>query len=989
MGFKNQFNTNRLVWSLLFLATSCLCSANGNAPDELAVALIGDKNRYEIGLFTQYLADSDNALDISSVRSLPRSEWTSLDSDTVSLGFYQSPHWFRASFININSTSNQWILELGYPLLDFIDFFIVRDGKVIGHEVGGDHVPLNLRQIQFRENLFKIEIPQGQLIEVYFKISTTSSLQFSATLLSLDEFIQMDHNEQLVYGLYFGMLIILFIYNALIYSVVRDTRYLYYLLYISGFILFQFTLTGFALEYLWREGPMWEDEIVIAAICITTIGMLLFSKNFLELRYTMPKSYKIYNVGIAYYLLILAYVFVGDYPIAVISATIGAMLRAVVILVTGALRLLNHFKPARYFMLGWSFFLVGVVIYGCKTLGILQPSPLTEYAIQIGSTMEALLLSLALADRINVLSNESRRIQKEVTQKLQTEVTVRTRQLEKRTEEAEAAKRRAESLRIEAENVTKLKSQFLANMSHEIRTPMNGILGLADMLVETELSELQRKYLDTINSSGRSLLRVINDILDYSKIESGKMDIESIELDLDRLVDDCISIFAAKVEEKQIPLVSYIAEEVPRWILGDPTRIQQIMLNLIGNAFKFTDHGQIIIRISRESGEFNSASGDEQSACDNKVNLKFSVIDSGLGITEEQQKKLFRSFAQADSSTTRRYGGTGLGLTISKTLAELMGGKIGVSSEYHKGSEFWFTITTQSAPNRSKARNKFPTNINSVFLILTENASVNSIYCEQIQAWGGRAHGVEQVETLQTLLTEQKTVNNCRVIVLIDYNFRNDGLHVGEEIIKLNPQVNHWVYMYPQHNSKIANDALEIGFNSAMELPVGPSDFYASVSSYLGIKSKPKNNQKGIYETSHSFSHINVLVAEDNAVNQMVIKGALRKLGITPLIANNGKEAVELVGLGDHKIHIIFMDCEMPKMDGYTATRIIKDMTIVDVPYIVGLSAHALEESKEKGLNSGMDAYITKPIDRQELTTIIMRMDAIVRTDTDNDASNG
>jgi signal transduction histidine kinase/AmiR/NasT family two-component response regulator/HPt (histidine-containing phosphotransfer) domain-containing protein len=586
--------------------------------------------------------------------------------------------------------------------------------------------------------------------------------------------------------------------------------------------------------------------------------------------------------------------------------------------------------------------------------------------------IEALQLADALSEKWRLTQQAKARVTD-----LEQLVEARTRDLQATNGELSATNRQLAAATQEAKDMaqaalvaSEAKSAFLANMSHEIRTPMNGVMGMAELLLETPLGAAQRDYAETILQSARALLTLINDILDFSKIEAGKIELEHIELDLRETLEDVTRLIAIQAHAKGLEITASVDPAVPELLSGDPARVRQILLNLCGNAVKFTQQGEVAVsvKVLKSDGQ-----------C---VTVLFNVRDTGIGIPADRLEALFQPFSQVDASTTRRFGGTGLGLSIVKRLVGLMGGEVGVDSRAGAGSNFWFTARLAVAVYSERVRLPAPTVLQGQrVLVVDDNATNRDVLAAQLRRCGIEAVCVACAEDALKVMRQTDRSGRGFQVAFLDHQMPGcDGAQLGERI-NADPQLRQTRLILLTSSGHRADGQrfAELGFAGYLLKPVAHRDLVDCLLLALAVAPEDWHSHTQSIITQRQLRTLRgrekrrILVAEDNAINQKVAVRTLEKLGYRVDVVKDGREAV--VAWESGRYDLILMDCEMPVVDGYEATRQIRSREQGEqhIP-IVALTAHAIKGAELECRAAGMDDYITKPIDRERLEACLERL---------------
>ncbi|MFA7555080.1 MAG: response regulator [Spongiibacteraceae bacterium] len=949
--------------SLLALTLTLLFVLNpANASTE-ALIVSPELSKLPLDSHLLYLYDQQQTHHLGQVSDTDMSrnlKWHKGSERENSLLMPPGLYWFKGELRNPSPNAISITLETEYPSINVADLYVIdNDNKIQTIYTGaGLNAPFTNRPILHRNLVNELILPPRSLTTLIWRIESDPLFQFRATAWAPKVFIDQDQHQQMFYGMIYGMLLVMALYNLFLFFSTQVKSYLYYALYVFTATYLIAAEQGHIYQYIAID-HVWAKNAVHAFVY--AINLIMFSQfciSFLHMRQRSHLTFKVFRV-----LTIIAVVasvimaYSNSLMMIFVNFTTTTLL-FVIALIAGAIARKAGSISAGHFMLAIMILGFSQVANNMATLGLIQHTHLTENLGAIGTTLMLVLFSLALADRINQL-------QKELKENIQSMSRANEETLKARTElhRSQVQRIKLEQTTSQARLENSSKSDFLATMSHEVRTPMNEVLNMTSLMKSTSLSDKQSEYINSINRSSQALLSIINDLQDFVTIEAGEMKLETASFNLETLLDDCISTFSAKAVEKNLNFIADLEPGIEPVLKGDSTKLRQIILNLLSNAFKFTDHGDIVLK----------ASVTGKTAI-NSVELKFEISDSGIGLTAEEQRHLFTPFVHGDDSTYGRYGGSGLGLAISKQLAELMDGKIGVDSEPGKGSTFWFTarLLIDENPDTALLREKSSTLTNKRVLVVDPNPVSVDIIKRQLSNWNMDVDTCSNVTQAKQKLSEALAENQPFDALLAEYYLYNEtSLAIASFIKQHNELDTPFILMASSRKLDSKSELTESGIEILLEKPITNALLHDALIQAIA---SPLLKHKQMEATGIDTSQLKILVAEDNQVNQLVIQSLLNKLGITPDIAANGVEAVNLYGQNDYDL--IIMDCEMPEMDGYEASNRIRTKEKAAgrkrVP-IIALSAHARSDFQEQALEAGMDDHLTKPITLSDLITLIKK----------------
>ncbi len=914
-GWASVLN-RRVVWALLCCLWLSTANALQWAPADGKVDLLA---------VATYVEDVEGTLSVEQLVQHPTAyHFKPAPADFVNFGFADHPYWFRFRLGLREGTPSPAVLYLINALLDEAELYVVdASGAVRQIARVGDTLPYFSRPIAATSFAIPLALKTGPEHDYYLRISGRSQVRFSLELHSYEGFSSQLASSEWQFGIMAGLVLAVVGVASVLFLISRRLVYAYFVIYAAGTELAILVGLGYGFRW-WPEAVLFQQKAIFIGLGLSSLCYALFLRELLETARYAPRLDTFLKFSIGLYVINLIWL-----PFGSIKSITESYYAISLFLLCPQILAAMYIRVKGRDPIGWLLVvpvLLNVSLNFQLAIPGLQQTLRFDTALRLYQVAE--LLDIVLFGAC---------------------ISVQFWRQMKRNEEIER-------LALEAELKSRFKSEFLARMSHEIRTPINGVLGTAELMADTALDSRQQRYLEIINSSGHALLGVINDILDYSKIEAGKMSLEHIPFNLPELLAEVRDIFLAKAQESHVELVIDVDASLPEQLRGDPTRLRQVLVNLVSNAFKYTRKGEVVLRVGM-AGE----------------QLRFSVTDTGTGISLENQRKLFSSFEQLGVATARQYGGTGLGLAICKQLVVLMGGEIGVNSQLGAGSEFWFTLPFAVADTA-------PVVVRSLaglnMLLVEDNATARDVLARHGRACGMAVDAASSFKEALALLGAHASRYD---LIILD-------LHLGDGTgMALRELIRHefgelqlpFVLVTATGLLPAPSELAALGFSFAANKPATVMEFRKMAERALqkGACKRTLGRDESAVPQDQA---LRVLVAEDNDVNWMVTRGLLEKLGHNAQRAQDGEQALAMLQ-GEHGFDLVLMDCEMPTLDGLAATRAYRAGEQVGHLPIIALTAHAVESQRRQCLEAGMDGCLVKPVSRQTLREALQDVQLIRR----------
>ena len=917
--------------ALLLFALLCAVCAGSSAREPLVLGK--DVQHVDAWRFITILRDPERKLDAQAALA-QQARFARPDTATATLGMQPGTTWVRVPVSVPLDAPNAWVMQVDFALLDELDVHIAYPDGLKQVATAGRMQAQTGDALKGRVPTVVLRMPPGADYTVLLRVSAVGPKILPLSFMQVHQVLPDSLAEQMLQGVILGLGICLFLYSVGQWITLREPLFGKYAILVGGVTVYSACWFGIAGQFLWPGNAWFLEHGAGVSSIMASCGAYLFVEQSLA-RPGMDRIFSRLMRGFAVACLVTAIGFgagiISHRYLVAIVGTLGIM--PMLLGLPGAFRRMRAGDAiGTWFLVGWAVSFSSSLITAQVINGRLPANFLTMHALEFGATFDMLVFMRILGLR---------------TKAMQTAM-------------------------LRAEAGARMKSEFLANMSHEIRTPMNAIIGMSRLALVSEPAPALRNYLAKILGASEHLMNIINDILDFSRIEAGKLHLEEVAFDLDELLEHLASLTAVKAEAKGLELIFRVGPGVPARLVGDPLRLGQVLINLAGNAVKFTEHGEIVVAVDVAKAD----------AGHGRLMLAFSVSDTGIGMTEEAVGRLFQSFSQADSSITRKYGGTGLGLSISRQLVGLMRGEIAVRSTPRKGSCFTFSVPLGIADGPAApgaVRQALLRDVRA--LVVDDSATARIALCEMLASLGMRADSAASGEQCLALLAGAEGAGRPYQVVLMDYLMPGlDGMQTIRRIRQCAQEHGHAgpppaiLMISACSRDTVMEEEGELPVDAFLHKPVGPALLYHSLLQALHPQPGPIEPMENTLPAIADLPRLDgarILLAEDNANNREVALDFMAAARMRVDVAFNGVEAVRMARANDYDL--VLMDIQMPEMDGLSATREIRlDARLRELP-IVAMTAHALASDRALSRLAGMNDHVTKPIDPDLLFCTLLK----------------
>jgi len=905
----------------LSLMLTFIVSAQAN------VVIDSDRYLQQFSQNVSYFEDTESqyqASDFSNPKLLQ--QFTPSRTQVLRLGYTNSTLWLRVQVQNQLTHSTNSVIYVNQPNIGFLAAYRIDPAGTTLVEEAGSMTSALHGIVRHRSPVLHLVLEPRETVELLIEARSRQYLNMTLNLSDPSTFYEMQFQQQLWIGLVLGALLMVALYGFYSLMKTRQPAFLYFALHALAIILF-FTCAYGYLGYYWFPQTGLQGKLESATLILMFAAALQLNRHLFELPGSRPLLHQA-NGGLALLLLAMtAAVFFMNAQDASRASVLLALIAVILSCATVLVRSSDGYTPARIMLLPTMLILLVGLLCTQTVFGLLAISM---------ETMQLFMASLIINCFVGVTAINVRqhRIRQLADQQLQ-RIAIKD------------AERRA-------------KTEFLAQLSHEIRTPMNGILGMAELLEDSPLSPSQEDYVRTISASGNNLLKILDDILDYSKIETGKMTLDITSFDIGAMLAECIELYRQRAEEKGIELITHLHNDVPFQLKGDPTRTRQVLANLLSNAIKFTDHGEIIIEVSPDRDK-------------SPTHIRFAIMDTGIGLNREQMQELLHS----DRNHLEHLGHHGLGLPISQQLVRIMRGEMGAESQPNRGSTFWFSIPLEPDPEGQDVP-LIADQLNGLqLLVVDDNASCRLVLQQQASSWGMKVSTAINGRQALAMLHNQATIHEPYDVVILDHEMPGmTGMELAarikeDSLINNDPLV---LMLTGLGMAPSATAARNAGIRRVISKPVTGRLLKVTLLEELAHVRRANANHNHDERKPDNLPAMRILVAEDHHLSQKVVRGMLSRLGMQAVTVDNGWDAVKQAR--EQEFDIILMDCEMPEMNGFEATQAIRqweqENSRMPIP-IIALTAHIMDEHRERSLESGMSAYLSKPIEMGELRDMLLR----------------